>query len=192
MAKARTTRIDWIDEALRVIHDEGVDGVRVESIARRLKVSKGGFYYNFQTRDELLSAALVTWEERSVAEVINLLEREELPPRARLEQLFDLASWDQRVLRVDAALAAASLTGDTQVKVVYERIHARRLAYVASIYAELGYDESEAERWARGAYATWLGTAQLVALDRETFGSDVHLERHRHQIRAIVVPPERD
>ena len=44
MAVARTPRTAWVDAGLRALADGGPDSVRVESLAKALGVTKGGFY----------------------------------------------------------------------------------------------------------------------------------------------------
>jgi AcrR family transcriptional regulator len=66
---------------------EGVDGIRVERLARRLKITKGSFYHHFKDRDELHAAVLEHWRRRLVVEVIEELERI-ADPKARFRQVM--------------------------------------------------------------------------------------------------------
>jgi AcrR family transcriptional regulator len=54
MAIARTPRSRWIEEGLSALASGGPDTVRVESLARTLGVTKGGFYGYFADRGALL------------------------------------------------------------------------------------------------------------------------------------------
>lgn len=55
------TREDWISGAWDMLGENGMDGVRVEPLARRLGVTKGSFYWHFKDRGELLEALLGRW-----------------------------------------------------------------------------------------------------------------------------------
>lgn len=55
------TREDWIAGAWDMLGDAGLDGVRVEPLAKRLGVTKGSFYWHFKDRQELLDALLDRW-----------------------------------------------------------------------------------------------------------------------------------
>ena len=55
------TREDWIDGAWEMLGENGVDGVRIEPLARRLGVTKGSFYWHFKERQELIDALLDRW-----------------------------------------------------------------------------------------------------------------------------------
>lgn len=55
------TRDDWVDVAWETLGEAGVDGVRVESLARKLGVTKGSFYWHFKNRQDLIDALLERW-----------------------------------------------------------------------------------------------------------------------------------
>ena len=57
--KARKS--DWIEAALLLLQREGVEAVRVEALARRLRVSKSGFYWHFKDRRDLLTQLVDYW-----------------------------------------------------------------------------------------------------------------------------------
>jgi AcrR family transcriptional regulator len=53
----------WIDEARAALIEEGIAGVKVDRLAARLKVTRGGFYHNFDDREALLAALIDRWKE---------------------------------------------------------------------------------------------------------------------------------
>ncbi|MFT5488006.1 MAG: AcrR family transcriptional regulator, partial [Alphaproteobacteria bacterium] len=55
------TRDDWISGAWDMLGENGLDGVRVEPLARRLGVTKGSFYWHFKGRQQLIEALLDRW-----------------------------------------------------------------------------------------------------------------------------------
>src|SRR5688500_8212207 len=108
MAHARTPRQRWIDEGLRVFAAGGPDAVRIESLAKVLGVTKGGFYGYFDDRRALLEEMLDAWERAVTDEVIERVESEGGDARAKLQRLFALrSSRDTRtreLLRADLAI----------------------------------------------------------------------------------------
>src|SRR2546426_270248 len=90
MARPRTDNLsagDWARAALEVLARGGIEAVAVEPLARRLKVTKGSFYWHFRSRAELLEAALHEWETSATREVIALMEAVAGPPE-RLRRPF--------------------------------------------------------------------------------------------------------
>ena len=56
-------REDWLRAARLALLHGGPAAVRVETLARDLKVTKGSFYWHFRDRNALLEALLREWEE---------------------------------------------------------------------------------------------------------------------------------
>ena len=55
------TREAWISGAWDMLGEAGLEGVRVEPLAKNLGVTKGSFYWHFKDRQELLDALLDRW-----------------------------------------------------------------------------------------------------------------------------------
>jgi len=58
------TAADWAEAALQLIAEAGLGALTVETLAGRLGVTKGSFYWHFKGRSELLAASLRRWEHR--------------------------------------------------------------------------------------------------------------------------------
>ena len=56
---------DWMRAARRALIHGGPAAVRVEKLARDLKVTKGSFYWHFKDRGDLLESLLREWEEET-------------------------------------------------------------------------------------------------------------------------------
>ena len=57
------TAADWAEAALQLIAEKGLGALTVSTLAVRLGVTKGSFYWHFDGRASLLTAALARWEE---------------------------------------------------------------------------------------------------------------------------------
>lgn len=51
----------WLEAARVVLIEEGIGFVRVDRLAKRLKVTRGGFYYHFKNHNALLEGLLHLW-----------------------------------------------------------------------------------------------------------------------------------
>jgi AcrR family transcriptional regulator len=63
-------RSDWLRAARLALLRGGVEEVRVERLARDLRVTKGSFYWHFKDREELLDLLLREWEEELLKEIV--------------------------------------------------------------------------------------------------------------------------
>jgi AcrR family transcriptional regulator len=61
--RGRLEKKDWMRVARLALLEGGQGAVRVETLARKLGVSKGSFYWHFRDREALLEALLREWEE---------------------------------------------------------------------------------------------------------------------------------
>src|SRR6202034_1605697 len=68
------SRNDWLRVARRALLTGGVEAVRVEKLARSLRVTKGSFYWHFKDREELLDLLLREWEEELLKDIIPRLK----------------------------------------------------------------------------------------------------------------------
>jgi AcrR family transcriptional regulator len=165
MALTRTPRSSWIDEGLRALAAGGPDAVRIEALARALRVTRGGFYWHFLDRRALLEEMLDAWERTSVDEVIERVEREGGDARARLRRLFALAATSEarELLRIDLAVRDWSRREQT----VAERLRRgdnRRMDYMRSLFGAFCRDADEVEARCLLVGSLWIGN-HFVAAD---------------------------
>jgi AcrR family transcriptional regulator len=55
----------WLEAARVVLIEEGINMVKVDRLARRLKVTRGGFYYHFKSHHALLEDLLKRWRTQN-------------------------------------------------------------------------------------------------------------------------------
>jgi AcrR family transcriptional regulator len=156
------TRDDWAEAGLTALAEQGLRGVAVEPLARRLGATKGSFYWHFADRAELVDATLELWERRETTDVIERIEAI-ADPRERLAALGSGAYAGAARGNAHAAVVAAA--ADPRVAAVLARATRARLALLTRLYADLGLPAGEADRRARVAYALYLGIEQLRRSD---------------------------
>jgi AcrR family transcriptional regulator len=162
-ALTRTPREQWVQAGLRALAAGGPDGVRIEKLARALKVSKGGFYWHFADRQALLTEMLEAWEQQAIEDVIVRVEARGGDGRARLRRLFGLASEAPHILAVDLAVRDWARR-DRGVAQRLRRADNRRMVYMRDLFATFCSDAEEAEVRALIAFAIWIGD-HLIAAD---------------------------
>jgi AcrR family transcriptional regulator len=165
MALARTPRSRRIAEGLRALAAGGPDDVRIESLAKALGVTKGGFYGYFDGRRALLEEMLDAWERAMVDEVIERVESEGGNARAKLRRLFAIAATSEArgLLNVDLAVRDWSRR-DKAVAERLRRVDNRRMDYMRSLFGAFCTDEDEVEVRCMVAFSLWIGN-HFVAAD---------------------------
>ncbi|WP_218009790.1 TetR/AcrR family transcriptional regulator [Actinomadura kijaniata] len=162
MGAARTPRERWIEEGLRALADGGPGAVRVEALAKRLGVTKGGFYGYFADRDALLEAMLDTWERESTDEVIDRVEREGGDPRTKARRAGMLTFSDDRLLPIDLAVRDWARR-DEAVAERLRRVDDRRMALLRETIGTFCSDPDEVEARSLIAFCVAIGEHFLAA-----------------------------
>jgi AcrR family transcriptional regulator len=182
--RTRLSAEDWELAALQLIAEQGVGALAVESLARRLGVTKGSFYWHFRTREALLNAALERWEQYGEREIISQIEQI-ADPRKRLPELFRRVAHELQPHRVYASLLKA--LDHPQVVPVMARVSQRRMEFLTTAYREAGLPPPQALNRARLTYAAYVGFLQLnftlglPRLNHEEF--DAYVE---HMIATLI------
>lgn len=170
----RTPRDRWVEEGLRALAAGGPDAVRVEALAKRLGVTKGGFYGYFADRGALLEAMLETWERESTDEVIDRVEREGGDPRTKIQRAGALTFSSDRLLPLDLAIRDWARR-DEAVAERLRRVDARRMALLREMIGTFCPDPDEVEARSLMAFAMAIG-AHFLDLD--------HGPRAKAEVRA--------
>ncbi len=66
----KVTRQDWLNAAMDVLISDGVERVKILTLADRLKVSRSSFYWYFRDRADLLGALLDHWDRTNTAALV--------------------------------------------------------------------------------------------------------------------------
>jgi AcrR family transcriptional regulator len=152
----------------------GPDAVRVEALARRLGVSKGGFYWHFDDRGALLDEMLESWERRVVDEVVDVVESGGGDARARLATLFSMVTSGVRMS--DLAIRDWARR-DRAVARRLRRVDNRRMEYMRALFREFCSDEADVEARCLLAMGLFIGT-HFTAAD--------HGRRTRKEVLAVA------
>jgi len=179
------SREAWVKAAANLIAQEGVKAVAVEPLAIRLGVTKGSFYWHFQSRDELIDAALEAWEQDQSADVVSRYGGI-ADPRRRLRVLLFAAFEDVENGKFFAALAVSS--EDPRVRPYLDRATARRLAFGVEAFRALGFSVAEAQERALFAYAAYAGYFQLLRSTPEAVGAVTDLSGYVRRLAEALVP----
>ena len=135
------TRDDWISGAWDMLGVYGLDGVRVEPLARRLGVTKGSFYWHFKDRQQLVEALLDRWFLIWDGQMSPRMEQA-ADPADRVWALFE--SVVGRVTRGQTVSLRMLSHSDADVARRIEERDAQRLAFLMEQLVAIGFSSDEA------------------------------------------------
>lgn len=147
----------WLEAAKAVLIKAGIGGVEVGKLARRLGVTRGGFYWFFRSRAELQDELLAYWERTSAALFEGILRHATHNGMREFQALVDLWLQEEDYDPAwDAAIRDWARTSPKVARVVH-RADDRRIEVLHQVFVDLGYGDPEALVRARVTYYHQIG-----------------------------------
>lgn len=147
----------WLEAARDALIEEGTAGIEINKLAKRLGVTRGGFYWFFETREQLLAELLALWARTSMV----LFERIACAPgQSGLQKYQALVGlWIEEQdydPRWDGAVRDWARTSAAVLKTVHA-VDDQRIAFIEQIFRDLGYIGKDAHVRARVTYYHQVG-----------------------------------
>ena len=161
--RSQLDRQSWIDAAIDVLADDGLDGLRVETLAKRCKVTKGSFYWHFKDRQDLLEAVLAVWKDGRIADIVKQTRAEPGRELARIYHVIDVysAARNSKGIRIELAVRDWARRDPLAAAVVTE-VDAKRLDCAARLFVAGGLTEREAVSRSMLLYAYVFGQSLMM------------------------------
>lgn len=156
----------WVEAGFTELARAGVEGVRVEVLAKNLGVTKGGFYRRFADRAALLDAMLAHWREGRSASIAQQTSLDGQAPRELLRAVIQLYSerLNPEGMAIELAIRQWARSDESAAAAVAS-VDAARLKHVAELYRATGLEAEEAEAQAFLFYCFIFGQS-LLFLER--------------------------
>lgn len=153
----------WIHAAIEVLAEKGVEGVRVEVVAKHCGVTKGSFYWHFKDRRDLLDAVLHTWKTGRIRDIVKQTRAEPGKEAPQLYHVIDVYSANRNRKGILIELAVRDWARrDAAAHRAVEEVDAARLACGKALFVRLGLDQDEAAARSLLLYAYVFGQSLMV------------------------------
>ncbi|MFC5359221.1 MULTISPECIES: TetR/AcrR family transcriptional regulator [Azospirillum] len=138
-------RESWLSAAFSALAEGGVEQVRVELLAKRLKVTKGSFYWHFRDRMELVEAMLEGWKTGRIEAIKAQTRLDGRTPAEGLRYVLSLygGSSNPRGIAIELAMRDWARRDPRASEIVAE-VDRERLRCVSDLFAGLGLDPDDA------------------------------------------------
>jgi len=153
----KVTRTDWLRVAMDVLVSDGVEQVKVLSLADRMGVSRSSFYWYFKSRQDLLDALLADWQSTNTAAVVG---QAELPAKTITQAVCNVQRCVVNQALFDTALDFAVrdwARRSGKVRRMLDQSDATRLQALTAMFLRFDYAQDEAATRARVLYYMQLG-----------------------------------
>ncbi|MEX1325375.1 MAG: TetR/AcrR family transcriptional regulator [Desulfobacterales bacterium] len=154
----RVSKEQWLSKALDTLESSGVEAVKIERLAKAFGISRSGFYWHFENRQDLLEHLLDYWVRRYTGVVTDDPDVAKLDPKKRLLTTMEMIR-DKQLTKYDLAMNSWARL-DSHVHKVVKKVVKMRLDYLRVIFAELGFEGDELEMRTRlfVCYHSWEDT----------------------------------
>lgn len=151
----RLTAEDWIDFALITLAREGFEALKADVLARKLRVSRGSFYWHFADLAAFHAKVIERWKQVATEEIIADIEHHDAVDR-RLEALLHHAFGRGAVLELRIRAWADNNAAAARA---IEEIDTRRRRYIEQLLRDAGIAPPLAAARTQILYWTYLGAA---------------------------------
>ncbi|MDO8931235.1 MAG: TetR/AcrR family transcriptional regulator [Rhodocyclaceae bacterium] len=165
MEKSPRTALDrdaWIQGAIAVVAADGMDGLRVEVLAKKLGVTKGSFYWHFKDRRDLVDAVLGYWRDGRIRDIRKQTSAQPGQELAALQHTIEVysAAKNRKGIAIEAAIRMWARQ-DVPTAAVVEEVDAVRLDCTRQLFIALGLPEAEAKARSVLLYAYVFGFSMM-------------------------------
>lgn len=169
--RPRATEEVWLQAAYEVLTESGVEAVKIMPLAKRLGLTRTGFYWHFKDRDALLEAMIRHWEDKNTG---NLVARCEAFAESICEAILNLFDcWlDDELFdsRLDLAIRNWA-RNDPALQTRLDRADARRKKAMEGMFLRFGYDRADAEVRALTMIYTQIGYFSMNVAESRDYRS---------------------
>jgi AcrR family transcriptional regulator len=147
----------WLAAACEVLTESGIEAVKIMPLAKRLGLTRTGFYWHFKDRDTLLEAMIQCWEDQNTG---NLIARTEAYAESISEAMFNLFDcWLDETLfdaRLDLAIRNWA-RNDAALQARLDQADAKRRDAITAMFHRFGYSDEQAQVRAMTVIYTQIG-----------------------------------
>lgn len=162
LKRGQLDRSHWVDAAIDVLAKSGLDGLRVEVLAKLCGVTKGSFYWHFKDRRDLLSSVLQFWREGRIRDIEKVTGGKAGFERDRLSHTIDVygTSRNRKGMAIELAVRDWARR-DPEAAAVVEEVDLYRLECTRQLFLAMGMDDAEAKSRSLLLYACVFGLSMM-------------------------------
>ncbi len=156
----KLSKENWLKYGLEALSNGGYETLKADSMASKLGVSRGSFYWHFKDTSAFHEELLEFWKQQSTSLVIEELDQTVLA-RDRLEELI------KRGLSLNTKLEREFRFWANQndnVATFIRKLDSQRESYLVKLFKLSNFQQDMAESRARFLYWAYLG--RMLSLDK--------------------------
>lgn len=141
--KERLSKEAWLELALDAVSRAGGARLRVDSLVEAVGVSKGSFYWHFESRDQFVLDLIDYWHAKYTLSVSTYLDAYEGGAEEKLHELMRMV-FVEHLTRHDLAIRAWAIA-EPALRQLVKRTDDFRLDYLRKLFSGIGFDDEGAD-----------------------------------------------
>ena len=183
--KRTRDRDAWLTKALDLLFAHGVAEVKIEVLARKLKLTKGSFYWHFKNRDDLFRSMVDWWRDNQLKFITGLNHQVD-DPAGVIKAVINFTQHTDDSSH-DIAMREFARFNKYAARAVAE-VDEQRTRYLADLFRAADFSEAEALLRARALYFYQVGEyTTLLAIDPA-----LRDELAERQFKLLICRPQDD
>ncbi len=157
----RLTKEIWLEEGLKVLSEIGESGLTMETLSKRLNVTRGSFYHHFKNRPAYIEEILAYWEKKMTLEIIKASKKAGNSFKDKNEILLTLSTVDN-TSKLEVVIRSWALKNPIAKK-YQQKVDKKRIQYLQELFSLLTND-NESQKLALIRYSFFIGTQHILPL----------------------------
>lgn len=154
-----------LDAMQAVLTDKKSDSVTISDVAKKAGIAKGGIYYYFNSKDEIIDALLERSYLNVVKECREFLENGQMSPIEMMREIFNRSVFPSAGNRQSTLLKLLSNSEDVIIHRRFSVIAAKNMTPVLTRVIEMGVEDGTLKCDYPQQYAQFILSMILLSLD---------------------------
>jgi len=160
MPKIIVKKQDWINLGYKLFSENGISGIIIEKMAKKLKVNKSSFYWYFKTKNIFVEQLILFWVQNETEQIIELANNEKIATE-KFKILMSVIYKQNPFLDFVFYLKRYALK-KKEIQNVIGKIDSQRIEYVKNLLYEMEYSEKEAKIKSSLLYKHLIGYHEII------------------------------
>jgi len=139
--KKKLTKEQWLEKALQIINREGFGTIKIDRLVRVMGVTKGSFYWHFESKKDFIANLIEYWDKKFTNNVIKRIKDiADNPSECLLELMLFIT--DNQLAQYDFAIHALAQNEPDAFPLI-KKVLEKRIEFVATLFSAMGLKRDE-------------------------------------------------
>ncbi len=179
MPKIIAKKQNWIFLGYKLFSEQGISGIVVEKMAKKLGVNKSSFYWYFKTKKDFVNEIISYWVSTNTNQII-LITDSEKSGKERFEKLIELSFTKGHFLDFNFFLKRYALKNQ-KIQSIIDKIDNQRISYTKNILTDMNFSAIEAETKSILLYKYLIGYHEMIRYKKQNKNYKTEVKKEINQ-----------